>query len=163
MLNKSDTYWIAKKVFTRKGVKKNMKLAVESPYQLIPEGQYTVTVLSVEESANSFYKEGEPEHKKTRLTWNLEMPDGISTIKFWTGTNIGSNKANLTKLVAAVLGKRTGDLTEAEKKKFDTDDAIGKKVLIKVIHKEDDEGQTWHRIDSVKPVPKKGKKDDLPF
>jgi len=149
------------KIFLGKEVKTKVKLTNESPYQLIEEGQYTVTILSVEESPNQYYKEGEPEHRKTRLTWILEMPDGISTTRFFTGKNVGSAKGNMTKLLAAVLGKNVSELTD-EDKKTDTDDLIGKKVMIKVIHVDDDEGQTWHRIQSVKPVGK-SKKDKMPF
>ena len=89
------------------------------------------------------------------------MPDGASVIKYYTGTSVGSKKANLTKLVAAILGKKVADLTKKDKESFDTDDAIGKKVMINIIHVEDDEGQTWHRISRVMPI--KEKKDKTPF
>ena len=148
-------------IFIGKGVNK-VKFVNESPFVLIDEGQYPVTILSVEETANTFYKEGEPEYRKTRLTWTFEMPDGKTTIRFYTGKNLGSAKANLTKLCAAVLGKQVGELTDKEKNDFDSEQIIGKKVMIKIIHTEDDEGNTWHRIQWVKPIEvKKGK--DLSF
>lgn len=149
-----------KNIFLKKS--KKMKFANVSPYQLIPEGSYPVTILSFEEVTNTYYKEGEPEHRKTRLTWNFEMPDGVSIIKYFTGKNLGSTKANLVKLVAAVLGKSPKQLTDKDKE-IDTEKIIGKKVMIKVVHIEDEEeeGQMWHRIQSVKPISKK--KDKTPF
>jgi len=141
-----------------------VKFDNSSPYQLIDEGQYPVTILSFEELPNSYYKDGEPEHRKTRLTWNFEMPDGMTVIKFFTGKNLGSAKANLTKLVAAVLGKSPKELTDKDKE-IDTEKMIGKKVMIKVIHFEDpeEESQIWHRIQSVKPIAKSKKAEDIPF
>jgi len=137
-----------------------VKFANESPYTLIDEGQYPITILSYEETPNTYYKEGEADHRKTRLTWIFQMPDGISTTKYFTGKNLGSNKANLVKLVAAVLGKAPKELTDKDKE-IDTVKMIGKKVMIKVVHVEDDENQTWHKIQSVKPIGKK--KDKMPF
>jgi hypothetical protein len=141
---------------------KAMKFVNESPLVLIDEGVYPVTILSVEESLNQYYKEGEPEYRKTRLTWTFEMPDGKTTIRFYTGKNLGSQKANLAKLCAAVAGKAVSELTDKEKNDFSDQDMIGKKVMIKIIHTEDDDGNTWHRIQSVKPIEtKKGK--PMPF
>lgn len=138
-----------------------MKFTNESPYQLIPEGLHEITILTYEEVPNTFYKEGEPDHRKTRLTWTFQMKDGISTTKYFTGKNLGSNKANLTKLVAAVLDKAPKELTDKDKE-IDTKKMIGEKVLIKVIHTIDDENQTWHKIQRVLPTSMK-KKEDLPF
>jgi len=139
-----------------------MKADIQKGYVLFPEGEHTVTILNVNEQVNQYWKEGESEARKKRWEWALEMPDGVSTIRFFTGTTIGNKKANLTKLYAAVLGKKIADLTDDDLKKFDSDDLIGKKVKIKIINKEDDEGTEWNRIETVKPVGGV-KKDKMPF
>ena len=139
-----------------------MKFTNVSPYTLIDEGTYKITILTHEETPNTFYKEGEPDHRKMRLTWVFQMPDGVSTVKYYTGRNLGSVKANLVKLVAAVLGKNPKELTDKDKE-IDTKAIIGKKVMIKIIHETDDDNQTWHKIQNVKPVGAKNSSGDLPF
>jgi len=149
-------------IFLGKEVKKTMKASINKGFVLYPEGEHIVTILNVSEQVNQFWKDGDPEIKKKRWEWTLEMSDGISTIRFFTGVTVGNKKANLTKLYAAVLGKKVADLTDEELKDFDTDDLIGKEVKIKIVNKEDEEGQEWNRIETVKPV-KGNKKDKMPF
>jgi hypothetical protein len=127
---------------------------------LIDEGQYEATVLTVEEEPNQWFKEGEdPESKKVRWVWTLKVEDGNdSTVRFFTGTTIGNKKANLTKIAAAVLGKTVSKLTDEDKTNFDTDKAIGKKILIDIIHQESEDGSlTYNKVDRVAPILKKAK------
>jgi len=139
-----------------------MKADIQKGYVLYPEGNHIVTILNVSEQANQYWKEGEPETRKKRWEWIFEMEDETSTIRFFTGTTIGNKKANLTKLYAAVIGKKIVDLTDKELEDFDSDNLIGKKVKIKIVNKEDEDGQEWNRIETVKPVKSK-KAEDIPF
>lgn len=147
------------------GENKNMGLKpqIASPYALVPEGNYLVTIESVTEEANQWYDpEKDQPNKKNRWQWHFTMPDGVSNITYFTGTMLGTSKANLTKLVAAALGKKVGELTDKDKNDFDTDDIIGKEVMIKVIHTEENEdGNVYHKILTI--TPKKEKKEKTPF
>ena len=145
-----------------------MKPDIAADIFLIDEGQHEATVLTINEEPNQWYKPGEdPDHRKNRWIWTLSLADG-KTIKYFTGTSIGNKKANLTKLVAAVLGKTVSQLTPEDKDDFDTDEAIGKKVSIDVIHQDSEDGSmTFNRVERISPAAassakKQGKKSEKP-
>ena len=105
--------------------------------RIVPDaGEHLVTIMSVTETPNKFYNPSvDSELKKNQLAWEfayVKKPE--MRIKIWSSLSLSSYKgvgSKAMKIAEAALGKT---LTDQEKEDFDTEELIGKKLLIRVEH-----------------------------
>lgn len=102
-------------------------------FVLLDEDIFEAVVTSIEVVPNTFYEEGEPDHKRTQLEWKLTGRAGDAEGVIWTmwsSTQLSTHpKAMLIPHIKAVDPKAVIGKT------FDTDTLIGKGVRILNKHK----------------------------
>lgn len=121
------------------------------PYTPHPEGTYPAVVVDVQNIGMKTTPWGEKE--KIKIVWETDqkMDDGRPFIASQWYTNSLNEKANLRKVVHALLGYRISN--EEAEQDFDSDILIGKSCLINVGHRRDSKDST-KIYDSVETVTK---------
>ena len=87
----------------------------------------------------------------------IQMDDDASPVLGWCSQTF-SNKSKLFAWTKAAFGG--GDIPREYT--FDSDDLIGKKVLITLVIRDREDGTPFNRIDSLRAIPETGEIPDLP-
>lgn len=127
-----------------------------------PDGLYKVRLKEVKEetSENIFETNADGSHPmRTQLVWAFETVDAARSdgkpYMFWkrTGTDYGNDKANLTLLIDAMLGKR---MTGEEAAEFDLQSLEGNEYNALVSCQTNQRGELRNKllkVSSLKPAP----------
>ena len=131
---------------------------------LCPEGEFVFRLASVEEKSVKSDFAKTDDGKVTKWLWKFEALDEVDdndepyeAVKF-TGTSFGDARAELTKWLRAIYGK---DYGEADAAQLDTDELVGKRFRLTIIHSDDDKGNTRANIVKVVMLKKNGGKPKL--
>lgn len=104
---------------------------------LPPEGHHLATLVRIDEEDNKFYdpKVDSPDRKK-RYGWVFVYDDvPCMEIRAWSSPSLSTYKGKDSKALTIVETLLEKDLTDEDKRNFKgTDDLIGKKCYLDVIH-----------------------------
>jgi len=117
----------------------------------IKPGMYPATYVGEPEAFDSpFADENGDFPPKLRHTWLVDGPDGEVELSSFTSTKVGHEKATLTRYFVAALGQDVVDeINGNPDDEFDTDDLIGKPVIVTVKNKTNKQGVKISRVTEV--------------
>lgn len=116
-----------------------------------PVGEYVARIDKITEKEGTFGPQLQIAFKLT------QMDEKASPVLGWCSQTF-SNKSKLYAWVKAAFGG--GPIPETYD--FDSDDLIGKKVLLTLVIRDREDGTQFNRIDSLRAIPETGEIPDLP-
>jgi len=119
--------------------------------QTWPVGEYVARIDEIVEKAGTF---GPQLQFRFKL---IQMEKDASPILGWASATF-SNKSKLYAWTKAAFGG--GEIPRQYT--FDSDDLIGKKVLITLVVRDREDGTPFNRIDSLRAIPESGEVPDPP-
>jgi hypothetical protein len=119
----------------------------QTVYEVLPTGEYLASVSEIEQEDGQFGQQ---------LKFVFEVGSGdFEGVTLWGWTSMKfSNKSKLYKWTKAAFG----GADVPQEYTFDSDDLLGRKVVLTVVVNTKDDGSEFNRVDAVKPYrqPKTG-------